>query len=101
MASEDEIPLGPLTGAERSAIATHFKLMSTHTAALAKLFDPQVKSKVGRPSKDGLAPKDKREKRAPTAYNNFISAKIKPYKAEVRRAPRASRPRLSPRPLQV
>jgi len=91
MADEHE-PLGALTGEERSAIASQFSLLAKASTALAKLFDPSVKAKMGRPPKEKVGkssePKAKRE---PTAYNNFMAAHLKPYKAEVRHVARRSR----------
>lgn len=76
--------LGALTAEERHAAALHFAALAKSSSALARIFDPSVKAKAGRPKKDETGiPKPKRK---PTAYNTFMAQHLKEYKTQVRRA---------------
>ena len=76
--------LGALTAEERHAAALHFSALAKSSSALARIFDPSVKAKAGRPKKDETGvPKPKRKA---TAYNNYMAQHLKEYKTQVRRA---------------
>ncbi len=86
--------LAPLPEMDRHALAFHCAAVAQHMSALARLFDPAVKTSVEpkKSKKHGADDPDKaaRPKRELSAYNVFMQGKLQQVKAEGRGAARAA-----------
>ena len=85
----DAVTLGPLAGADRTAVAAHYVALARHFYGLAQVLDPTVKvpKPQGRKRKhdeDEGADKPPKKKRENTAYTQYIKDTLPQFRKEVR-----------------